>query len=122
MDEIIEALCNCPFFIGIDKKVVRDNLMTAKYQIKQYDKNEFICREDQSSIYIGIIISGCIEIKKIFSSVIMFAYFIEIKGTCSVVQLFFPVMLCIPAKFFQGAKAKLCFLIKIVFLKCVKIL
>jgi len=44
------------------------NLHYLKYEIKEFKKDEYIFREDQPSDYIGIIISGCIELKKILFS------------------------------------------------------
>jgi CRP-like cAMP-binding protein len=68
MNDIMEALHCCAIFKGVDEAVIHNMISTADYQVRQYDKNEFICREDQSSVSLGIVILGCVEIQKIFPS------------------------------------------------------
>jgi len=80
MDDIIEALYNCSIFNGLDKAKIQDILLKTKYWVKQYGKNEFISREDQFSVYVGVIIYGCIEIQKILASGNVICIFHKNKG------------------------------------------
>jgi CRP-like cAMP-binding protein len=68
MDDIIKALNKCAIFKGLDNAKIQELLSKTKYQVRQYNKNELIFREDQYSENIGIIIVGCIEIQKILAS------------------------------------------------------
>ncbi len=54
MDDIIEVLYKCIIFKGLDKSQIRLALSRTSYHIKEYGKNEFICREDQFSENVGI--------------------------------------------------------------------
>ena len=64
MNEIIDTLLCCELFRGIGKAGIQHMLLTMKYRIQEFDKNERICRADQHADAIGVIISGQIEIQK----------------------------------------------------------
>ena len=80
MDDIIKALYKCTIFKGLDKARIQAVLSRTKYQVRQYGRNEFICREDQFSANIGIIIIGCIEIQKVLASGNLICIFHSNKG------------------------------------------
>lgn len=80
MNNIIEPLCHCELFHNIDKKNAENTLSNIEYQIKNYRKNELICRENQFSVNIGIIITGCVEMQKTLESGDVICMFHKNKG------------------------------------------
>ena len=112
MNDIIEALCCCAIFKSVDRAVIHNSISTAEYQIRQYDKNEFICREDQSTDYIGIVIWGCVEIQKIFPSGNNVCLFYRNKGDMFGGAVVFSSEALYPCNVFSKDKSKILFLNK----------
>ena len=80
MSRVLEALRRCELFKGLGKTEINDSISSAGFQIKEYDKAEFICREDQFSSQIGIIISGGVEVQKSLPSGNIYCLFYENIG------------------------------------------
>ncbi len=112
MNDVIEACCHCEIFKGLDKARIQHVLSIADCQIKTYDKNEFICREDQSSVYVGIIIFGCVEIQKILPSGNIVCLFNRNKGDMFGGAVVFAGKASYPCDVFSRDKSKILFLHK----------
>ena len=112
MDEVIEACCHCEIFKGLNKAEIQHALSKANCQIKTYDKNEFICREDQSSAHIGIIIFGYVEIQKILPSGNVVCLFYRNKGDMFGGAVVFADKASYPCDVFSRDKSKILFLHK----------
>ncbi len=112
MNEIIEALSRCAIFKGVDRKIIQNSILDAEYHIKQYDKNEFICIEDQFSDYIGIIIFGSVEIQKVFPSGNNVCFFYRDKGNMFGGAVVFSSETLYPCDVFSRDKSKILFLNK----------
>ena len=112
MDEVIEACCHCEIFKGLNKAEIQYALSKANCQIKTYDKNEFICREDQSSAHIGIIIFGYVEIQKILPSGNVVCLFYRNKGDMFGGAVVFADKASYPCDVFSRDKSKIIFLHK----------
>ncbi len=80
MDDIIKALNKCTIFKSLDKTKIQTVLSRTNYLVRQYSRNEFICREDQFSANVGIIIVGSIEIQKVLASGNLICIFHKNKG------------------------------------------
>lgn len=68
MNELSELLMQCKLFKGFDEKVLVDFINTSKYVKKVYKKNEIIAFEGANCISIGIILSGNVEMQRIYES------------------------------------------------------
>lgn len=68
MEEIIKVIKKNQLFIGIDDKIVRDILKKSKYYIKTYNKNEIIFNEDDECKSLALILSGNVEIQRLYSN------------------------------------------------------
>jgi CRP-like cAMP-binding protein len=110
MDDIIEAICCCAIFKGIDRATIHNMISTAEYYVRQYDKNEFICREDQFSVSIGIIVLGCVEIQKIFPSGHNVCLFCRNAGDMFGGAVVFSSKTLYPCEVFSRGKSKILFL------------
>ncbi len=80
MDDILKALQACMLFKGLDQEQLLLILSKTQYNIRTYSKNEFICREDELSANVGIIIYGCIEIQKVFATGNLVCFFHKNSG------------------------------------------
>lgn len=119
MDDIIEACCHCKIFKGLDKAKIKSTLSKLDYQIRQYDKNEFICREDQYSMNVGIIIYGQIEVQKNLTSGNSLCIFYKDKGEAFGGAVSFSSESLYPCDVFSRDKSKIVFINKqSIFLMC----
>lgn len=64
MDKMIDVLSKCPIFEGVSESELSNILQQIHYVKRAFRKNETIYRTGESSCCIGIIVSGCLEIKK----------------------------------------------------------
>lgn len=117
MDDILEALCCCTLFKDLDKADIENAISTVGFQIKEYEKGEFICREDQSSDQIGIVISGGIEIQKNLSSGNIYCLFYENTGDMFGGCIAFSSNVTYPCDVYSSKKSKIVFLQKYSFFK-----
>jgi len=109
MDDIIEALDKCIMFNNLGKAKIQQILTNTKYKVKQYDKNEFICREDQFSENVGIIIFGSIEIQKVLASGNLICFFQKNKGELFGGSVAFSNETTYPCDVFSRDKSKILF-------------
>ena len=65
MDATISVLSECPIFEGVREKDISDILQRIDCTKKRFKKNEILYQTGDSSSCIGIIVFGCLEIKKI---------------------------------------------------------
>ncbi|MDF2880667.1 MAG: cyclic nucleotide-binding protein [Clostridiaceae bacterium] len=68
MDKISDTLINCPLFKGVSKEQIEEHMNSIKYQTVVYKKNDVIAIEGDDASSLGIIISGSIEIQKLYAS------------------------------------------------------
>ncbi|WP_113671632.1 Crp/Fnr family transcriptional regulator [Vallitalea guaymasensis] len=80
MEKYINILSSCPLFKNKSKKEIIDTLSKTKYKIITYHKNDFIFRADESPIYIGIVLSGSIEVQNNLKSGKYFNVLYKNKG------------------------------------------
>ncbi|WP_304508905.1 Crp/Fnr family transcriptional regulator [Anaerotignum sp.] len=109
MDDIIEVLYKCIIFRGLDKAQIRLVLSRTRYHIKEYGKNEFICREDQFSKNVGIIILGSIEIQKLLASGNLICIFHKNKGDLFGGAVVFSTETTYPCDVFSRTNSKILF-------------
>ena len=109
MKEITDVLCRCALFDGVSKTEIKRILSTTKYHIKKFDKNEFICRTDQYSVDIGIIISGYIEVQKILPSGNVICVFYKNRGDAFGGAVVFSNSAIYPCDVFSRDKSKILF-------------
>ena len=109
MKEITDALCRCALFNGVSKPEMKHILSTINYQIKEFDKNEFICRTDQYSVDIGIIISGYVEVQKILPSGNVICVFYKNRGEAFGGAVVFSRSAVYPCDVFSRDKSKILF-------------
>lgn len=112
MNDIIEALSKCVIFNGISKTDIENILSSIKFQTKEFDKSEFICRTDQSSVDVGIIISGCVEVQKILPSGNTICVCYKNKGDIFGGAVVFSSSTIYPCDVFSKGKSKILFLHK----------
>ncbi len=119
MDDIIDACCHCEIFKSLDKAKIKNTLSKLEHQIRQYDKNEFICREDQLSVNIGIIIYGQIEVQKNLASGNNLCILYKNKGDAFGGAVVFSSKALYPCDVFSRDKSKVFFINKQnIFLMC----
>ena len=80
MDGIIEALSCCPFFDGKKKHDIEEILSQTDFAVDHYKRKDFIMTVDQHSPFIGIIISGSVEVQKTLVSGNMVSLNLKNKG------------------------------------------
>lgn len=68
MKDIIKELSDNELFSGISQKEIEQLMSEAKYSIKSYQKGEIIASEEEECNNLGLVISGTIEIQRIYSS------------------------------------------------------
>lgn len=68
MKKVLNVLSYCPLFAGIEKSEIKNILSQIQYQLRVFEKNEFIFKINQPSLHIGIIIKGSIEAQKYSTS------------------------------------------------------
>ncbi|WP_347491532.1 Crp/Fnr family transcriptional regulator [Desulfoscipio sp. XC116] len=109
---MIKALSRCVLFDGISGMEIERILSATEFQIREFDKNEFICRTDQHSVYVGIIISGCVEVQKVFPSGNTVCIFYKNKGDMFGGAVVFSNSAVFPCDVFSRKKSKILFLHK----------
>lgn len=80
MNKLLDTLSICPLFEGKNESELQSILSQIQYQIKRFNKNDFIFQADETSINMGIIIKGYVEVKKILSSGNVISIFHRSKG------------------------------------------
>ncbi len=68
MIDILDFLAHCPLFKNYSKLQIRAFLANTNYSINRYKKNQLIFRMDQQITYVGIILTGSVEVQKVFQS------------------------------------------------------
>ena len=112
MKNIVKALRCCVLFGGMDSIELEHILSETEFQLREFDKNEFICRTDQFSYYVGIIISGCIEVQKNLPSGNIVCVFYKNKGDMFGGAVVFSNSAIYPCDVFSREKSKILFLHK----------
>lgn len=112
MKDIVKALSHCVLFGGIDSIELEHILFEIEFQLREFDKNEFICRTDQFSYYVGIIISGSVEVQKNLPSGNTVCVFYKNKGDMFGGAVVFSNSAIYPCDVFSREKSKILFLHK----------
>lgn len=68
MNGILDSLISCSLFKGVSKEEINTHMSSIKYQTVVYKKNDVIAIEGDDASSLGIIISGSIEIQKLYAS------------------------------------------------------
>lgn len=68
MDGISRSLSHCRLFKLLSVEEISELLPKITYSIKSYKKNEVIFSPHQASNYLGIILTGSVDVQKIFAS------------------------------------------------------
>ncbi|RDU24525.1 Crp/Fnr family transcriptional regulator [Anaerosacchariphilus polymeriproducens] len=68
MDIILDTLSVCPIFFGLNRESISTILEQIEYKTKRYEKNDIVYHANEYSLYMCIIISGYVEVKKILTS------------------------------------------------------
>lgn len=68
MKEELLVLEKCEIFKGIENEEIEKILKVINYKIVNYDKGDIIAIEDRKCEYVGIVLSGNIEVQKIYES------------------------------------------------------
>ncbi|NCC67495.1 MAG: Crp/Fnr family transcriptional regulator [Clostridia bacterium] len=80
MNEVWQALRCCALFRNMDISEISNAVSSAGFQIREFEKGEFICREDQFSDQVGVVISGGAEVQKSLPSGNLYCLFYENIG------------------------------------------
>ena len=62
MKEFFPILETCPLFDGIDLKDLSSMLTCLGARVSNYQKNQVIFREGETAKYVGIVLSGAVQI------------------------------------------------------------
>ncbi len=68
MNDIWDSLINCSLFKGVSKEQITTHMGSIEYQTVMYKKNDVIAIEGDDAPSLGIIISGSVEIQKLYAS------------------------------------------------------
>ncbi|MBU3105892.1 Crp/Fnr family transcriptional regulator [Clostridium gasigenes] len=68
MEEYLEVLQKCSIFKGMENEYIKNILKEKNYKIVNYNKGDIIAIEDSECEYIGIVLSGSVEIENIYES------------------------------------------------------
>ncbi len=68
MEEYLEVLQKCSIFKGMENEYIKSILKEKNYKIVNYNKGDIIAIEDSECEYIGIVLSGSVEIENIYES------------------------------------------------------
>lgn len=117
MNKIINALSQCQIFDGLNPSQIETQIATVPYRVCDYDKNQFISREDQHSVNIGIIIYGCIEIQKVLPSGNVICIFHKNSGSTFGGSVVFSSKSVYPCDVFSRDKSQILFFHKNSFIK-----
>ena len=67
MEKLIEKLTKNEIFNGINSNMIEDIIAEVDYYINKYDEGQIIAQEEDKCYALGFILSGNIEIKRIYS-------------------------------------------------------
>ena len=68
MEEIIKIIKKNQLFIGLNDESIKKVLKEIKYYIKNYSKGEIIAHEDDECSSLSLVLSGTIEIQRLYSN------------------------------------------------------
>ncbi|QUH24798.1 Crp/Fnr family transcriptional regulator [Serpentinicella alkaliphila] len=68
MNENINVLTNCILFNHLSFEELKSFLSNISYTVKSYKKNEMVFSPNRSSDTLGIILTGSVDVQKIFAS------------------------------------------------------
>lgn len=68
MEEYLDVLQKCSIFEGMENEYIKNILKEKNYKIVNYNKGDIIAIEDSECEYIGIVLSGSVEIENIYES------------------------------------------------------
>lgn len=68
MNEIIKIIKKNQLFIGVTDEEIKDILNKIKYYIKDYSKGEIIVHEDDECTSLALVLSGTLEIQRLYSN------------------------------------------------------
>ncbi|MBB6622319.1 Crp/Fnr family transcriptional regulator [Clostridium gasigenes] len=68
MEEYLDVLQKCSIFKGMENEYIKNILKEKNYKIVNYNKGDIIAIEDSECEYIGIVLSGSVEIENIYES------------------------------------------------------
>lgn len=117
MNDIWQALRCCALFRNMDINEISNAVSSAGYQIREFEKGEFICREDQFSDQIGIIICGGAEVQKSLPSGNLYCLFYENVGDMFGGCVAFSSKLSYPCDIYSSKKSAIMFFQKMGFYK-----
>lgn len=109
MDDLVVALSRCSMFKGLNRIEIGLVLSRVRYQTREYGKNEFICREDQLSENVGVIVFGCVEVKKVLASGNLICIFHKNVGDLFGGAVAFSTEAIYPCDVFSRADSKIVF-------------
>lgn len=109
MDDLVVALSRCSMFKGLNRIEIGLVLSRVRYQIREYGKNELICREDQLSENVGVIVFGCVEVQKVLASGNLICIFHKNVGDLFGGAVAFSTESIYPCDVFSRADSKIIF-------------
>lgn len=68
MKMYLSVLQKCDIFKGMGSEYIESIIRDKNYKIVNYRKDEIVAIEDSTCEYVGIVLSGCLEIQKIYES------------------------------------------------------
>lgn len=68
MKEYLSVLEKCSIFNGMKSEYIETIISDKNYKVINYDKGDIIALEDNICEYVGIVLTGSIEIQKIYES------------------------------------------------------
>ena len=68
MEEVVQIIKKNQLFIGLSDNSIKNSLKEIKYHIKNYSKGEIIAHEDDECRSLALILSGTIEIQRLYSN------------------------------------------------------
>lgn len=68
MKEDLVVLQKCSIFKGMESEYIENIIKEKNYKIVNYNKGDIIAIEDNECAYVGIVLSGSIEIQNIYES------------------------------------------------------
>lgn len=68
MEEVVHIIKKNQLFIGVSDDGIKNSLKEIKYYIKNYSKGEIIANEDDECRSLALILTGTIEIQRLYSN------------------------------------------------------
>lgn len=109
MEDLVEALSRCSMFEGLSKTRIDLVLSGVHYLTREYGKNELICREEQLSESVGVIVFGCVEVQKVLASGNLICIFHKDVGDLFGGAVAFSTETIYPCDVFSRADSKVLF-------------